>query len=125
MPEPKTAPPREVATFERAIDALTAKTLPRDLLVDRDTSKLRAMIDKKKLAGDDVIHVTHESRDADSEEEVEIDLLDTIRRSLRHATNEHGSRSKPGGLSRKSAGAKKKVDRRKPAKQKLASRRAK
>jgi DNA end-binding protein Ku len=125
LPEPKTAPPREVATFERAIDALTAKTLSRDLLVDRDTLKLRALIDKKKRAGDDVIRVTHESRDADSEEEVEIDLLDTIRRSLSHASNERGSRGKPSESPRKSAGAKKKVERRKLTKQKIAFRRAK
>ena len=122
LPEPKTASRRDVATFERAIDALTAKTLPRDLLVDRDTAKLGAIIDKKKRAGKDVIRVTHEPRDAESEEDVEVDLLDTIRRSLRHATDEHVSRSKPGVPSQKNAGGKRKVSRRKPAKQIRASR---
>ena len=48
LPGPKTPSRREVATFKRAIDSLFARTIPRDLLVDRDTSKLRAMIDKKK-----------------------------------------------------------------------------
>jgi DNA end-binding protein Ku len=95
LPKPKTTAPRDVATFERAIDALTAQTLPRDLLVDRDGQKLRAIIDKKQRAGNDVIRVTHEVRDAESEDDVEVDLLDTIRRSLRHATREHVSRGKP------------------------------
>ena len=40
--------PRRVAAFERAIDALSAKTLSRDELVDQDSRKLRAIIDKKK-----------------------------------------------------------------------------
>ena len=125
LPKPMTAPPRDVATFERAIDALTAKTLPRELLVDRDTLKLRAIIDKKKRAGDDVIHVTRESGDAGSDEEAEVDLLDTIRRSLRRATTEYVSRGKPSERSQNNSGAKKEAHRRKPAKQKLASRRVK
>ena len=88
---PKGPSSRDVATFERSIEALRTKTLRHDLLADRDTSKLRAIIDKKKRAGKDVIRVTYESGDADSEEEVDVDLLDTIRRSLRHATHEHVS----------------------------------
>jgi DNA end-binding protein Ku len=125
LPEPKTAPRRDVATFERAIDALTAKTIPRDLLVDSDTIKLQAIIDKKIRAGDDVIRVTHEPRNADSEEEAEVDLLDTIRRSLRLATKEPVSRPKPGKPSQYRTSGKKKVNRRKPAKQSPTTRRRK
>jgi DNA end-binding protein Ku len=116
LPKPKTASPHDVATFERDIEALTAKTFPQHLLADRDTSKLRAFIDKKKRAGKDVIRVTHESGDADSDEEVDVDLLDTIRRSLRHAPKYTPTRGKPGEPSRNGAGSKKKGIRRKLAK---------
>jgi DNA end-binding protein Ku len=116
LPKPKTASRRDVATFERAIEALTAKTFPQHLLADHDTSKLTALLDKKKRAGKDVIRATDESDDANSDDEVDVDLLDTIRRSLRHAPKDTRTHGNPGERSRNGAGSKKKGIRRKLAK---------
>ena len=60
------------------------EALPREELVDQDTRRLRALIDKKKRAGKDLIRTDQEAVDVDSEEDGDIDLLATIRQSLRH-----------------------------------------
>jgi DNA end-binding protein Ku len=97
LPEPKRAPRRGVAIFERSIDALFRRELALDLLADVDTLKLRTIIAKKKRAGKDLIRLAHESDNGDSEEG-EIDLLETIRQSLRRADQARatqGMRTKP------------------------------
>jgi DNA end-binding protein Ku len=81
-----TVPRQRVAAFERAIDALSKKALAQEELVDQDTKSLRAVIDKKKRSGKDLIRTDWEVADSDSEEDDgDIDLLATIRQSLRHA----------------------------------------
>jgi DNA end-binding protein Ku len=78
------APPRErVAAFERLISALAAKALSREKLADPDTTKLKAIIARKKKAGKALIHTHEETRDVDSGEQDSDDLVETIRRSLR------------------------------------------
>ena len=84
LPEPITPPRQRVSAFERSISALFAKTLSRDLLADLDTQKLKAIIARKKKAGKDLIHMREQTTEVDSEEQGDVDLLDTIRRSLRH-----------------------------------------
>ena len=86
LPEPVPAPPRPVAAFERAIDALTAKTLPRAELSDADDRNLRAIIEKKQRAGKDPVHATDDAAGAEGDEGADVDLLETIRRSLQGAT---------------------------------------
>jgi DNA end-binding protein Ku len=79
-------PRQRVSAFERAIDALSKTALAQGALVDEDTKRLRAVIDKKKRAGKDLIHIDREVADAETEEDDgDIDLLATIRQSLRHA----------------------------------------
>ena len=89
LPSPEPADKARVSAFERSIDALFRKTIAGDVLADRSTEALKALIEKKRKAGRDVIRTEHEARKVDSEDEVEVDLLETIRQSLRHA----GSRS--------------------------------
>jgi DNA end-binding protein Ku len=89
LPEPVNAPRSRVSAFERSLGALSAHTLSRDILADQDTQKLRALIDKKKRAGKGLIRTTHESRNVDSEGQGDVDLLDVIRQSLRHASKKH------------------------------------
>jgi DNA end-binding protein Ku len=84
LPEVVKAEPERVLAFERSIKALFAKALSRDELVDHDDRKLRALIDKKKRAGKNLIRIKHETADADAEERGDVDLLDVIRRSLVH-----------------------------------------
>ena len=60
------------------------RTFSRDELVDQDTRKLKAIIEKKKRTGKDLIRTDHEPEDVESEEDGDIDLLATIRQSLRH-----------------------------------------
>jgi DNA end-binding protein Ku len=86
LPKAMSVPRQRVSAFERAIDALSKRALAPEELVDQDTKRLRAVIDKKKRAGKDLIRIDHEAADADSEEDDDdIDLLATIRQSLRHA----------------------------------------
>jgi DNA end-binding protein Ku len=89
LPKAVPVPRPRVSAFERAIDALSKKALPREELVDEDTRRLRAVIDKKKRAGKDLIRTDHEAVDADSEEDGDIDLLATIRQSLLHSGKGH------------------------------------
>jgi DNA end-binding protein Ku len=121
LPEPKPAPRRGVAIFERSIEALFRRELPRDVLADVDTRKLRTIIAKKIKAGKDLIRVAHASDNGDSEEG-EIDLLETIRQSLRHADQARatqGTRAKP---STKAVRADTKQDRQRPTKHTSSSR---
>jgi DNA end-binding protein Ku len=84
LPKAVTVPRQRVSAFEHAIDALSKETLAREELVDQDTHRLRAVIDKKRRTGKDLIRTDHEPVDVNSEEDGDIDLLATIRQSLRH-----------------------------------------
>lgn len=84
LPKAVTVPRQRVSAFERAIDALSKEKLAREELVDEDTHRLRAVIEKKRRTGKDLIRTDHEPVDVNSEEDGDIDLLATIRQSLRH-----------------------------------------
>jgi DNA end-binding protein Ku len=84
LPKAVTVPRQRVSAFERAIDALSKEKLAREELVDEDTHRLRAVIDKKRRTGKDLIRTDQEPVDVNSEEDGDIDLLATIRQSLRH-----------------------------------------
>jgi DNA end-binding protein Ku len=83
LPEPVPAARRSVSAFRRSIDALLTKSLSRRELADKTTETLRAVIAKKKKAGRDLVRTDHESEDVDSDGPDNVDLLETIRRSLR------------------------------------------
>jgi DNA end-binding protein Ku len=91
LPAPFEPPRQRVAAFERSIDAIAAKSFSRDELVDPDDERLRAIIEKKKQAGKDLVRTATESEQIDVEQDGEgggdIDLLETIRQSLRHEGN--------------------------------------
>jgi DNA end-binding protein Ku len=103
LPEVVKAPPERVSAFEKAIDAISAKALPKGELRDEDDEKLMAIIRRKVKAGKDVIRVETESADAqvDDEEDGDGDLLEAIRRSLRgggrsgagHRETDNGTKS--------------------------------
>jgi DNA end-binding protein Ku len=84
LPKAVAVPRERVSAFERAIVARSKKAVAREELVDEETRRLRALIDKKKRAGKDLIRTNHETVDVDSDESGDIDLLATIRQSLRH-----------------------------------------
>ena len=48
-------------------------------LADRDDRTLRALINKKKRAGKDVLHTSHEDKNIDQDDGGDVDLLDVIR----------------------------------------------
>jgi DNA end-binding protein Ku len=87
LPKPAPADRRRVAAFERATDALFAKTIALGELADKSTKALKAIIERKQKAGRDLIRSDHEAAEDDSEVEEQVDLLETIRRSLRHSRN--------------------------------------
>jgi DNA end-binding protein Ku len=93
--EPVVPTRQRVSAFERAVSALSAKTLSRESLADVDNQKLKAIIDKKIRSGTDVIRMNKRHSDVAAPEEDDVDLLDTIRRSLRHVNQRSTTRSHP------------------------------
>jgi DNA end-binding protein Ku len=85
LPEPSSAPKRLVAAFERSIAALSAKTFSRTELADKTAESLRALIEKKRKAGRGVLRTDQHSGRAEPAAVGDVDLLETIRRSLRQA----------------------------------------
>jgi DNA end-binding protein Ku len=103
LPKPVTPPRQRVSAFERSISALSAKTLSPDKLVDQDRQNLEAIIAKKKKTGKDLIRTNDRTANVDSQTDDDVDLLDTIRRSLRHVDKRHNDsrhRAKPSGNGR-------------------------
>ena len=84
LPKPTDVPRPRVAAFERAIDALDrADHRARRACRPRTLEKLRALIEKKKRAGKDVVRVTQEDVDEENDDKGDVDLLEVIRQSLR------------------------------------------
>jgi DNA end-binding protein Ku len=84
LPAPAAVVRKRVAELERSIGALMSKTLARDELADESTRALLAIIEKNKKAGRGLIRADHDGGGLDSDGEGGVDLLETIRRSLRH-----------------------------------------
>ena len=122
LPEPITPPRQRVSAFERSIGTLSAKALSHEKLVDPDTEKLKAIIARKKKAGKDLIRTNDQTQNAASDEEGDIDLLDTIRRSLRHVDKGHGSRIHPANPPRNGSRAGRTDDRRTEVSKRASSR---
>ena len=93
LPKPVTPPHRRISTFEKAVSALGSQTLSPDMLVDVTTRKLMAIIARKRKSGKELIHISERTADNAAPEEDEVDLLDTIRRSLRHVDHRPFGRS--------------------------------
>jgi len=87
LPEPPSPQRRLVSQFEKAIDALSSKTVSETELADRSTEALRAIIEKKRKAGRDVLRTDQEPQADPAQPEEDVDLLATIRRSLRQTEN--------------------------------------
>jgi DNA end-binding protein Ku len=95
LPEPPPAERRRVSSFERSIGALFTNTFPHQELVDEPTKALLAIIERKKKAGRDLIRADHAARDADGDQDDDVDLLATIRHSLRHVADGPPRRRRP------------------------------
>ncbi len=100
LPKPSVVDKARVSAFERSIDALFRKTPSGDKLADRATEKLKALIEKKRKSGRDLIRTEVDSTELDSEgegdkEEEEVDLLETIRQSLRQAGSKTATQRRP------------------------------
>jgi DNA end-binding protein Ku len=107
LPEPTPSARARLTAYRRSIDALFSKTLPKSELVDRTTQSLRAMIERKKKAGRDLVRMPDRADDHDAAENGDVDLLETIRQSLRHASKNgdarasHAAASSNGGHARR------------------------
>jgi DNA end-binding protein Ku len=95
VPETGPAPRERASGFQRAIDALSAKTIARAALADPDTRRLRALIEKKHKAGKDIVHTGVAADGWESNGEAEVDILETIRRSLRRSPKRGAARGQP------------------------------
>jgi DNA end-binding protein Ku len=87
LPEPIQSGRNRVSAFRRSIDALFSKTLSKSELADRTTQSLRSIIERKIKAKRDLVRTPYQSDNLDSDEDAGVDLLETIRQSLRHARN--------------------------------------
>jgi DNA end-binding protein Ku len=96
LPHRTDADSRRAGSFERSVEALSAESIPARDLVDRDAEALLALIEKKQKAGRDLVHTDHESgkptESENGDEEGDVDLLETIRRSLHHAGGKGAAR---------------------------------
>jgi DNA end-binding protein Ku len=92
LPAPAVAPRRRVAAFERSLDALFTKTLSRNELADKEAQALGAIIEKKRRTRRDLVRTDHHPRDVDPDHDGDVDLLETIRRSLRSPETEPRAR---------------------------------
>jgi DNA end-binding protein Ku len=101
LPEPAPAEARRVSKFTRAIDNLFAGTVGRDQLADVTTKTLKAIIEKKRKARRDLVRIEPEGPQADSEQDEDVDLLETIRRSLRDPATKSHTRPRPAARSPK------------------------
>jgi DNA end-binding protein Ku len=115
LPRPAAPSDSRVSQFERFIDARFSKDLSHHELVDKSIRALLAIIEKKKAAGRDLVRTDHRTAgrasayDSDADEEdAGIDLLETIRRSLRQPATKPARRPHPGGPSRNGSHGKRK-----------------
>jgi DNA end-binding protein Ku len=95
LPETRPAPRERASGFERAINALSAKTIACAVLADPDTRRLRALIEKKHRAGKDIVRTDVGAEGWESNGKAEVDILETIRRSLRPRRQRSDARDKP------------------------------
>jgi DNA end-binding protein Ku len=95
--------PELVAKFERAIERHAAKQLSERELQDEYAERLHKLVERKRRRGRDVVEVEQDvPEDVDVADETgEVDLLETIRRSLQGGNgvashNGHGARRRTG-----------------------------
>jgi DNA end-binding protein Ku len=83
----------EVRSFARAIDDLAKPGVAERELVDQRVERFRALVERKRKSGDDVVEVQQEEAALAAEEEPsEEDLFETIRRSLTETRERPASR---------------------------------
>jgi DNA end-binding protein Ku len=93
LPESDTASKARVSAFERSINWLYSKAIPLEELSDKEAQSVQAVAEKKRKLGRDLIKKDAQNAEQDEGEEGEVDLLETIRKSLRRP--EAGSKTRP------------------------------
>jgi DNA end-binding protein Ku len=99
LPEPGKVAKQEVDRMAKAIRAAAAPGLDEDELVDEDSRRLLAVVERKREAGEDVVEApagAEEDEDEDGEGADVIDLMEVIKRNL------GGGKAGGGGAPRKS-----------------------
>jgi DNA end-binding protein Ku len=101
LPEKSRVSSQAVSKFAQAIKKLSKRELADNELKDDYAERLQRLAEKKLKSGEDVVEakVSKASDEDVDEEDDEVDLLETIRRSL-HARNGNG-RSRPKAKSRR------------------------
>jgi DNA end-binding protein Ku len=85
LPEPGKVAKKEVDRMAKAIRAAAAPGLDEDELVDEDSRRLLAVVERKREAGEDVVEApagAEEDEDEDGEGADVIDLMEVIKRNL-------------------------------------------
>lgn len=101
LPEPGKVAKKEVDRMAKAIRAAAAPGLDEDELVDEDSRRLLAVVERKREAGEDVVEApagAEEGEDEDGEGADVIDLMEVIKRNLRGGAGGGGTaprKSKP------------------------------
>ena len=98
LPASSGAGKKEVAALGKLLKQHMRKELPTDALEDRASKRLRKLVEAKLHAGKDVVEAPEAAEDVDDAEEEEgvggVDLLETIRRSLRAGNGKRGEPEK-------------------------------
>ena len=96
LPEKSRARSEKVSKFVQAIKKQSANELDDNELKDTYAERLKALAEKKRKSGDDVVEAKeYELTDVDvDDEDEEIDLLETIRQSLHHRNGNGAKQSK-------------------------------
>ena len=99
LPERPGLERKRVREIEKSIERLARKTLDESELEDEYSDRLRAIVERKRKKGADVVRAGAATADEDGETEV-IDLMEVLKRSLREpeaGTRPAGGRSSGGG----------------------------
>jgi DNA end-binding protein Ku len=96
LPKPIPAPASTVRVIDKEIRAAAAGKLDSSELKDRDSERMMALIEKKKAAGEGVIHPPPDAEDEEDEEDDRkvIDIMDVLKRSLERTGSRAGRSDK-------------------------------
>ena len=107
LPDPVEPPAKAVKAVEKAIAKLAEEDLDEDELRDEDAERVRALVERKRKEGEDVVRPAATAVDEDEDGGDVIDLMEVLKRSL---SGEGGGRAAPKRAEKRGGPSKKDLD---------------